>query len=151
MNNNIISEIKLSYKRVELTPTALTSSLKVHDFIRDYLNVIDEDITLQEKFFVVFFDIAMKAIGFLKVAESGIDAVMVDNRLIYTTALQTGAKSVILFHNHPSGNMKPSDADKNITNKIKKGLDIFDIKVIDHLILSGTRNEYYSFLDEGLL
>lgn len=147
-----VSEIKLKYNRVQLNNGIINSSDKINSFFTDYLNLIDEDITLQEKFFALFFDVRMNCIGVLKVNEGGLDCVAVDTRLIYSTAVTSGAKSVIISHNHPSGMVSPSEADKSITHKIKEGLSTLDVKLLDHLILSATNNElYYSFADNGLI
>lgn len=140
-----LSEIKLTYNRVSLSNNALTSPEEINSFIREYLQAIGEDLTLQEKFFAIFFDIGMNVIGILKVAESGLDAVLVDPRLVYSTALTTGSKGIIVAHNHPSGTMRPSNADRNITEKLKAGLETLDIDLFDHIILSGTNTDYYSF------
>lgn len=147
---NTVSEIKLSYNRIALNNNSkLTSSEEINKFIKNYLELVKEDISLQEKFFALFFDVSMVCIGVLKVAESGIDCVLVDNRLIYSTAVTTGSKSVILVHNHPSGNMRPSAADRNITDKIKAGLKTLDINLLDHLIISPANSDYYSFADNS--
>lgn len=142
-----LSEIKLTYNRVTVSDNPLRNSQQVSDFFREYLKLIGEDLTLQEKFFVIYLDAGMNVIGVLKVAESGIDAVMVDSRLIYSTAVTTGAKSTIVAHNHPSGTMRPSSADRNLTNKLQAGLATLDVELIDHIILSGADKQYYSFKD----
>jgi len=72
-----------------------------------------------------------------------------DPTLILAAALKGGAVNIILCHNHPSGNLKPSVADEQLTAKIKKAAQYFDIKVLDHIII--TSESYYSFADEGLL
>lgn len=148
-----ISEIQLTYKRVVLNKNgeALNASAKVNTFIREYLKVIDQDLTLRECFFAAFFDTALNCIGVLKVADGGIDAVHVDPRLIYSTAVNTGCKGVMLFHNHPSGKMTPSQADIQITNKIKAGLNTLDIQLFEHIILDPSSENYFSFGDEGYL
>lgn len=147
-----VSEIKLKYNRVQLNSELINSSTKINSFFTEYLNLIDEDITLQEKFFALFFDVRMNCIGVLKVNEGGLDCVAVDTRLIYSTAVTSGAKSVIISHNHPSGMVSPSEADKRITNNIKAGLGTLDVQLLDHLILSATDKDlYFSFADNGLI
>lgn len=147
-----LSEIKLSYNRVVLSNHALTSASYINNFLRDYLANIGEDITLQEKFFAIFFDIGMNVIGILKVAESGIDSVLIDPRLIYTTAVTTGAKNIVIAHNHPSGTMRPSSPDQEITKRIRAGAETLDVTLLDHLILSGANDyEYFSFAESGLI
>ena len=74
---------------------------------------------------------------------------VMDPRLILKQALMDGASKIILAHNHPSGNLQPSEADKNITNKIKESAKLMDIALLDHLII--TQQSYFSFADEGLL
>ena len=148
-----ISEIQLSYKRVVLNKTgeALNGSTKVNTFIREYLNAVGQDITLRECFFAAFFDTSLNCIGVLKVADGGIDAVQVDPRLVYTSAVNTGCKGVMLFHNHPSGSMRPSQADIQMTNKIKQGLNTLDVQLFEHIILDPSSERYFSFGDEGYL
>ncbi len=79
----------------------------------------------------------------------GITATLVDVRLIYKKALEQGATSIILCHNHPSGNLKPSQSDIILTKKVIHGGGILDIKVLDHIIV--TECDYYSFADDGKL
>ncbi|MBD0333245.1 MAG: JAB domain-containing protein, partial [Chitinophagaceae bacterium] len=83
------------------------------------------------------------------VSSGGITGTVADPRLIYTAALKVNAVSLILCHNHPSGSLKPSRADEELTQKIKSAGAFLDIKVLDHLIISS--EGYYSFADEGLL
>ena len=94
---------------------------------------------------------ANRVIGVFPVSTGGITATIADPRLILAVALKTGACSIILAHNHPSGNLKPSHADEELTHKIKEAAKFMDIKVIEHLIISPDREMYYSFADEGLM
>lgn len=88
-------------------------------------------------------------IGYAKISQGGVAGTVVDVKIIAKYAIDTLASSVILAHNHPSGNTQPSRADKDITQKIKDSLKLFDISVLDHIIL--TEDEYFSFADEGLI
>ncbi len=84
-----------------------------------------------------------------QLSKGGITGTIADVRLILSVALKTLATGLILAHNHPSGNLKPSEADKKITNKIRQAAKLLDIELMDHIIIS---NEgYYSFMDEGVL
>ena len=83
-------------------------------------------------------------------SKGGISGTIVDVRLILKDAILNKASAIILAHNHPSGELKPSESDKQITEKIIQSARIMDIKVIDHVIISGTGG-YYSFCDEGLI
>ena len=76
-------------------------------------------------------------------------ATVVDIRLLFATAIKTNAISIVLLHNHPSGNLKPSELDLVMTRKVVEAGKLLDVKVLDHLII--TAEGYYSFLDEGLI
>ncbi len=82
-------------------------------------------------------------------SEGGITGTVADPRIILKKALENDAVNIILCHNHPSGSLKPSKADEELTHKIKEAAKYFDIKVLDHLIVSD--DGYYSFADEGIL
>ncbi len=102
-----------------------------------------------EVFAVVFLNRANKINHFEIVSEGGITGTVADPRIILKKALEEDAVSIILCHNHPSGSLKPSRADEDLTNKIKEAAKYFDIKVLDHMIVSDAG--YFSFADEGLL
>ena len=102
-----------------------------------------------EVFAVVFLNRSNKINHFQIISEGGITGTVADPRIILKKALEEDAVSIILCHNHPSGSLKPSHQDEELTAKIKSAAAYFDIKVLDHLIL--TSEGYYSFADEGLL
>ena len=102
-----------------------------------------------EEFHVVLLNKANKVIKHLVVSKGGVDGTVVDVKSILKEAVSVLASSVILCHNHPSGNINPSIQDKQITNKIIKAASYFDISVLDHVIIAD--NSYFSFADEGLI
>lgn len=102
-----------------------------------------------EVFAVIFLNRANKINHFEIVSEGGITGTVADPRVILKKALEENAVSIILCHNHPSGSLKPSRADEELTQKIKEAAKYFDIRVIDHIIVS--EDGYYSFADEGIL
>lgn len=102
-----------------------------------------------EVFAVIFLNRANKINEFKIISEGGITGTVADPRIILKKALEEDAVSLILCHNHPSGSLKPSKADEELTHKIKEAAKYFDIKVLDHLIVSD--DGYYSFADEGIL
>lgn len=102
-----------------------------------------------EVFAVLFLNQANKINHFQIISEGGITGTVADPRVILKRALEENAVSLILCHNHPSGSLKPSRADEELTRKIKEAATYFDIKVLDHLIVS--EDGYYSFADEGIL
>jgi DNA repair protein RadC len=101
-----------------------------------------------EEFWVVYLNNSNKVILKSQLSKGGITGTLVDVRLVFKTALEIGATSLILCHNHPSGALNPSEADKHITVKLKLAGDSLEIKVLDHLII--TEHNYFSFADEGI-
>ncbi len=102
-----------------------------------------------EEFWVMFLNRANRLIKAECVSKGGLSGTVVDNRIIFKKALLKLSSGLILAHNHPSGNLNPSQADIQLTKKIEEGGKMLDIKVIDHLII--TESGYFSFADEGLL
>lgn len=102
-----------------------------------------------EEFVMLCLNQNNKVIGFYRVSSGGQTASVADIRVIATVALNCTATQVVISHNHPSGGLTPSNADKAVTEKIKNGLAMLDIKLLDHIILTGT--DYLSFADEGLI
>lgn len=102
-----------------------------------------------EEFWIVYLNNSNKVIHKSLMSKGGITGTLVDVRLVLKKALELGAVALILAHNHPSGGLKPSAADKNITKKLKIASEALDIKVLDHLIV--TQHRYLSFADEGIL
>lgn len=102
-----------------------------------------------EEFWVLFLNRANKIIDKIKLSQGGISETVVDNRIIYKEALSRLCSSIIICHNHPSGNRKPSKPDEILTQRLKEGLKLLDISLIDHVIVCD--NGYYSFADDGKL
>jgi DNA repair protein RadC len=124
------------------------TSIKNSSEIANYLKVILKDYT-HEVFGVVFLNRANKIINFQIISTGGLTGTVADPRVILKKAIEVEATSMVLSHNHPSGNLKPSRADEELTEKIKHAAAYLDIKVVDHIIVS--EEGYYSFADEGLL
>lgn len=89
-------------------------------------------------------------LGILSVSKGGISGTVTDIRIIFQAAIKANASGIIVCHNHPSGNMNPSESDTKITHKIKEAGAIMDIQLLDHLIIT-MDGDYYSFADNGLL
>ena len=109
----------------------------------------ENKINIQEEFSVLFLNRQNKAIGIYNVSKGGIAGTVVDVELISATAIKTLAQGVIMAHNHPSGNLKPSQADIDITKKLKNALALFDIRLLDSLIIT-PKGEYYSLADNNM-
>ncbi|MEP3373267.1 MAG: DNA repair protein RadC [Maribacter dokdonensis] len=102
-----------------------------------------------EEFWILFLNNSNKVLHKAQLSKGGITGTLVDVRIVMKQALELGAVAIILAHNHPSGTLRPSAADKQITQKIKTASETLDIKVLDHLII--TQKSYYSFADENML
>ena len=116
--------------------------------VANYLQTLLKDYR-HEVFAVLFLNRANRINHFQIISEGGITGTVADPRIILKKALEEDAVSIILCHNHPSGSLKPSKADEELTYKIKEAAKFFDIKVLDHLIVSD--DGYFSFADEGIL
>lgn len=124
----------------------ISSSKDSADFIRQFYG---DDLEIFESMFILCLNQAQKTIGYAKISQGGIAGTVVDIRLIAKYAIENLAVSVIMAHNHPSGNLNPSHADIAITEKCKKGLKLLDINLLDHIIL--TADNHYSLQDNGKL
>jgi len=102
-----------------------------------------------EEFWIVYVNNSNKVMRTSRLSKGGITGTLVDVRLVMKQALELGAVALVLAHNHPSGTLKPSEADKEITSKLKIAAEAMDIKVLDHLII--TQQGYYSFADNKIL
>ncbi|WP_417372265.1 JAB domain-containing protein [Gelidibacter japonicus] len=142
---NKISEIELHYKNQNNFKIKVTSSLSAFEVLKESWN--PNTIELQEEFKLLLLDRDNKVLGLYSLSKGGIAGTAVDVRLLMVVALRSKASAIILAHNHPSGNLKPSEQDKNITKKIISACKFLDIDMLDHIILSNKK--YYSFKDEG--
>lgn len=138
-------ELTATLKRDEVKKVKVSTSKDCADFFRQLWEGID----IYESFFAVYLNQANNTIGWYKVSQGGITGTVADPRLIIKKALDILATGIVLCHNHPSGALRPSTADEQITKKIKEGCKYFDINLLDHIIL--TEDGYYSFCDEGIL
>jgi hypothetical protein len=143
-----IPEINVSYTRSNRQNFGkITSSKDAADFIRNTFNT--GEVELQEQFIILYLSQSNEIIGYYKHSKGAINATIADIRIILVTALKSLAVSMVVAHNHPSGNLKPSRADEQLTAKIKESAGMMEIKLLDHVIV--TRDSYYSFADEGIL
>ncbi len=144
-----VAEVELVYKtKIKASERPIVKDSK--DIYNVLKQVWDENkIEMLEEFKVVFLNRANRVTGVYDASSGGITGTVADPRLILAASIKSLAVSIILSHNHPSGNLKPSRADEELTLKIKEAAKYHDIRVIDHIII--TSEAYYSFADEGLL
>lgn len=137
---------ELRKNQTEFQPVEILSSDAAYNLIKNFYS---DDIEILESSFILLLNNASKAIGYAKISQGGITGTVIDVRIVAKYAVDSLATSVILAHNHPSGNLNPSQADISMTEKVKNALALLDIKLIEHLIL--TVDGFYSFADEGHL
>ena len=130
------SESKEKYK--------INSSKDAFNFMQPFL----EDLSYEE-FWVIYMNRSNRITDQIKISQGGVSGTVIDVRIILKHAIEKLASNLIVCHNHPSGNLQPSESDKQITNKLKEAAKFHDIQVLDHLIIGD--NSYFSFADEGIM
>lgn len=135
-------------RRRQSSELLLKTTVKTSGEIANYLRVVLRDYT-HEVFAVVFLNRSNKILSFQIVSSGGLTGTVADPRVILKKAIEAEATSIVLSHNHPSGNLKPSRADEELTEKIRQAAVFLDIRVLDHIIVSD--EGYFSFADEGLI
>ncbi|WP_033959940.1 JAB domain-containing protein [Psychroserpens jangbogonensis] len=142
-----VSEIKVSYSNENPNKVKIDSSESVFELVMNHWD--NNLIELQEEVKVVLLNRANIVIGIYDLSKGGITGCIVDIKLILSVALKAVTSHIVLVHNHPSGNLKPSEADKRITSRLNKACEIVEISLLDHLIIS--KDSFFSFKDEGLI
>jgi len=142
-----VRELRMNYGVVSYTDcNKVSSSLDASNILRD---VWGSDLSHREAFYILCLNRANKVIGYALISIGGLSGTVADPKVIFSTALLANASSIILSHNHPSGNTEPSAADQALTKKMIQAGSVLDIQVLDHLIL--TPDTYLSFADENLM
>jgi DNA repair protein RadC len=144
---SIITALELGKRRqleVALEKPKITSSKDVANLMQPIIGDLEH-----EEFWVLFLNNSNKVVAKSQISKGGLTATIVDIRLVFKRALELASVGIIVCHNHPSGKLQPSNADKQLTQKIKEAGSTLDIKLLDHLII--TEKEYFSFADENLL
>ncbi len=143
----IVAALELGRRRrteEALEKKKISSSVSVFELMQPIIGELPH-----EEFWIIYVNNSNKVIQKNQLSKGGITGTLVDVRLALKRAIEVGATGIILAHNHPSGTLKPSEADKQLTQKLKTGGESLDIKVLDHLII--TENAYFSFADQNLL
>ena len=144
-----VAEVELVY-RTKVKPSQrpkITTSVDAYEILQKIWN--RDKIELVEEFKVLLLNRSNKVLGVLDASSGGITGTVADPRIILTAAIKANAVGIVLSHNHPSGSVKPSRADEELTLKIREAARFLDMTVLDHIII--TSEGYYSFADEGLL
>lgn len=138
-----ISEIKVSYRPKKVSVVSYNNSTMLYKMVRANWNA--DTIELQEEVKVILLNRNNQLLGVYELAKGGVSGAFVDVKLLLSVALKCVASNIVLVHNHPSGNLKPSKADITLTDKIKNASKQVDMVLLDHLIV--TKDDYYSFAD----
>lgn len=144
---SIVAALELGRRRrleEALEQKKISSSHSVFEIMQPVIGELPH-----EEFWIIYLNNSNKVIEQFQISKGGITGTLVDVRITLKKALEVGAVSIILVHNHPSGNLKASEADKQLTKKLKLAAESLDIKILDHLIV--TEKSYLSFADEGML
>lgn len=139
-------EYTLKAERKEFPVVKIRSSHDVVDFVRQFYN---EDILIYESSFILLMNQANTVTGYAKISQGGICSTVVDIRLVAKYAIDSLAAAVILVHNHPSGNVRPSDEDIYLAKKMRDGLKMLEVKLLDSIVI--TENNFMSMNDESML
>lgn len=147
---NKIKEIQISYKEQPLKygKNTISSSIDAAEILFELWD--KNTISFKESFKVLLLNNSNRIKGIYELSQGGITGTLVDVRILFSVILKSLSVGIILAHNHPSGKLIPSEADKQLTNKIKRASNLFDVKILDHIILAPD-GSYYSFSDYGQL
>ncbi|MFH0757304.1 MAG: DNA repair protein RadC [Bacteroidota bacterium] len=143
----VLAAMELGRRRTgmqQVEKVSIKSSETVYKLFHPLLGDLDH-----EEFWLLMLNRSNKVLGRFKVSQGGLSGTVIDTRIILKKALDNLASSIIVCHNHPSGNNQPSDADVKITEKLKKASEMLEIKLLDHVIIAD--KSYFSFADEGLI
>jgi DNA repair protein RadC len=149
MKTSNIAEIKISYSHKTLKRFRIKIK-NSEDAFKSFLQSWDMDlIELQEEFKLLLLNNSNEVLGIHTLSKGSTRGTIVDLKLLFVIALKSNATGIIIAHNHPSGTLKPSSSDLEITKRIKKSGELLDIKLLDHIII--TKDDFYSMSDERLI
>ncbi len=149
VNEMKVAEVELTYKsKVKVSERPRISSSKEAAALL-VKNWDENKIDFCEQFKILLLNRNNRVLGIVEISSGGVTGTVADPKMIFVAAIKANACNIIISHNHPSGSLKPSQADEKLTQKIKHAGELLDIRVFDHIII--TSEGYYSFADEGLL
>ena len=150
-NKWFLGEVSVGYKRTDLDDTLVKTQIRNSNSAANFFRGIfpEEVMEHHEEMWVGYLNNANRPIGFMQLSKGNTNSTVVGIKELVQGAVMCNASAVVMMHNHPSGNKTPSDADISLTNRVMKGLELFDIKLVDHIIL--TLDSYTSMAEEGLM
>jgi DNA repair protein RadC len=132
---------------IKIPKETIKDSISAYNVIRQFWN---EDIEVYESVFILLTNRRNNTIGWAKISQGGISSSIIDIKIVCKYVVDSFASGVILAHNHPTGNLNPSESDIKITKQVKEAIKVFDCELIDHLIIT-PENNYFSFADERVI
>lgn len=138
-------EFTLKAEKQDFPIEKIRSAQDIYNYARKFYF---DDINIYESVFIILLNQAMNTIGYAKISQGGVSSCLVDKRIVAKYAIESLASAVVLVHNHPSGCLKPSKDDDRLTYDVQKCLQVFDVKLLDHVIITDD-NGWYSYNDEG--
>ena len=145
---NFINEVQLEFEKKLFSVKKVTTSADAAEISREIYHATYSKIELKEYFFIIMLNRANEVLGYTKVGEGGVSSTLVDMKLAFATAIKCLASGIILLHNHPSSQLRPSEQDIQLTKSFSRLGDVLDIRILDHIII--TAHSYCSFSDEGI-
>ncbi len=148
MENIKLAEVTINYRSKVKASDRLqvTCSKDAADYLR---YVWSDTIEFLEEGYMLLLNRANRVLGYIRLSQGGTTGTVIDTKIVFQTALKCNAHAIIIAHNHPSGNLKPSDSDLQLTKKLKEAGTFMEIQLLDHLILGS--EGYTSFADEGFI
>jgi DNA repair protein RadC len=142
-------EISIKYKTGHIKKALVSSSIELYQIFKE---MFDQDtIEYTESMVVLYMNNGNKTLGWTRHSSGGQAHTVLDVRIVLTEALLCGANTIAICHNHPSGQLYPSNEDEKITKRLKEACEILTMRLLDHIIIPGDLNGYYSFSDKGKL
>lgn len=148
LNNYVVAEIQISYKPAISDKPVIKSALDAYTIMRKYFNL--DTIAYKEQLVIMYLNSEGRVIGVYGLSEGGTKYTIVDIKIVFAVALNTASSSFIIAHNHPSGNITPSEADIDLTNRLREAAKLMEMRLLDHLIISPFGNEFLSFESESI-
>ena len=144
-----VAEVELTYKtKIKASDRPLiSSSADAAELLKSHWD--ENKIEFVEQFKVLLLNRANRVLGLVEISSGGVTGTVADPKLVLVAAVKANACAIIMAHNHPSGNLKPSQQDEHLTQKIKAAAQLFDIRLLDHVII--TNDGHFSFTEQGLL
>lgn len=148
MKKSYANEIEIVYKP-NLSAANLTKIESAHEAVEFLRSIWPDDLEFRERFYAIYLNRQNKILGYFLISIGGVSGTFVDAKLVFQPAFAMHASSIILAHNHPSGNLKPSTADEKLTKNLATVGKLLDLQVLEHIIL--TNESFYSFANNSLI